>query len=142
MGIRLSVRWFVGVVIVGVAGFTLYRLLAFTPIGYRRVAEVKASEARLAHIAVGIQSFRKDCGRLPPSSNWVSCLATNSGLTGWSGPYVRPDYTVDTWGRPFRYRNTGETAEISSAGRDGAFGTKDDLTTVIRSSANESLEKQ
>lgn len=142
MSTRSSVRWLVGSIMVGVAGFALYRLLAFTPIGYRQVAEVKASEARLAHIAVGIQSYWKDCGRLPASSNWVSCLVTNFGVSGWSGPYVRPDYAVDMWGHPFRYRNAGETGEISSAGRDGIFGTKDDLTTVVCPSTNELLEKR
>ena len=36
---------------------------------------------------------------------------------------------IDAWGHPFKYTKLGNANfEVRSAGLDGAFGTKDDLT--------------
>jgi hypothetical protein len=43
-----------------------------------------------------------------------------------------PDFLKDSWGRSVRYRSQGETFEVRSAGRDGAFDDGDDVVVRAR----------
>jgi len=67
-----------------------------------------------------------------------------SGYPKWNGPYISgidpSTYSVDAWGRPFRYTLVNDrdgygnrylSGEIRSAGLDGVFDNADDISVVI-----------
>ena len=56
-----------------------------------------------------------------------------SGLTRWSGPYLKKSVPLDPWGNPYAYKSPGEHGEIDllSYGKDGqpgGTGEAEDIT--------------
>ena len=88
----------------------------------------------------GQSGFVSHMGRLP-SGNQLDELGIQGdqpdyviGLggvgMGWAGPYVSADVTGGDWRRDawnHAYRFSSTTGQLTSAGRDGTFGTADDL---------------
>jgi prepilin-type N-terminal cleavage/methylation domain-containing protein len=89
---------------------------------------------------MGRQGYVADMGRHPAGNGLAELVAQGSqpshvlGLggvgMGWAGPYVTgqlqgADWLRDGWDRPYQFGSA--TGQITSAGRDGAFGTGDDL---------------
>ncbi|RMF85221.1 MAG: prepilin-type N-terminal cleavage/methylation domain-containing protein, partial [Nitrospirae bacterium] len=86
----------------------------------------------------GTGGYLEDMGRLPPSLTDLVEQGSQPGYSlqlagvgmGWNGPYLSGGFSdeswlTDAWGHPYTYDPT--TGEVTSAGRDGATGTADDL---------------
>ena len=77
-------------------------------------------------LLVGIDTYEVDTGHLPPS---LDALLIKGSEINWHGPYVKSKNTfLDPWGNRFRYRIKGDYYELRSAGADGVFFTKDDIS--------------
>ena len=88
----------------------------------------------------GITGYLADMGRLPSGNSLQELLTQGSqpayvlrtgavGM-GWAGPYVTGgfqggDWLRDGWNRAYQFSSS--TGQITSAGRDGSYGTGDDL---------------
>jgi hypothetical protein len=77
-----------------------------------------ATRADGAEITRALLEYRAQTGRYPE---------TLAALT--EGRPLRAGWLTDGWGRPYDYRleQNGRTFRLTSAGRDGRFGTGDDL---------------
>ncbi|WP_265594702.1 type II secretion system protein GspG [Haloferula sp. BvORR071] len=83
-----------------------------------------------------IQTYRINAGQYPSTEQGLSALVTrpetNPQPKKWIQVFVK--IPPDPWGRDYRYKALPEDDkrgfEIISAGKDGVFGTKDDLSSV------------
>ncbi len=91
-----------------------------------RQSRARASLHAMQAILVGLGIYKQDCGDLPTQEQGLRALASDPGTKGWQGPYVQP-LPLDGWGRAFRYKTEGTEFELSSAGADGRFDTRDDI---------------
>ena len=87
--------------------------------------------AKVRSLGAAVIAFEADNGRLPNAAESLDALGQMpADLSGtWHGPYVDAA-PQDGWGRPFRYvcPAPGKLGfNIISAGRDGTFGTDDDI---------------
>lgn len=85
-------------------------------------------------LKTALDAFEADLGCYPTTAEGLAPLVHRpDGVTTatWRGPYLEA-IPLDPWGHPFRYtypgQNHPETYEITSAGPDGKFDTRDDLT--------------
>lgn len=120
------------------AGFTLVELLVVlvilsllaTLVGPRVVGYMGQSRVKAAHIQIdGFQTaldlFQLDVGRYPLQSEGLAALAAApAGATGWAGPYLDKNITVDPWGAAYIYNAEGNGAgfKVVSLGADGREG--------------------
>lgn len=87
-----------------------------------------------------LELFQTHCGRFPTSEEGLQALITkpdDETITDkWRGPYLKAKEVKDAWQRPFEYTAPGtynqDSYDLSSAGRDGQFGTEDDITNYER----------
>jgi len=108
----------------------------------QKAMEVKA-ESMITAIELAIGMYRVDTGLNPGRDNQnatlVSDLTTDSGDTGWQGPYIEfkgkdlvSGVVVDPWGNGFNYLTPGahNTASVDlwSIGKDETDGNSDDIT--------------
>jgi len=82
-----------------------------------------AVKLRIVHVL--ISTYCKERNTLP--SRLSSVLSVRA-----VDPLLKPDpeYLVDGWGRPIRYRLVRSNYEIRSAGPDGRFRTADDIVSL------------
>ena len=82
----------------------------------------KADRARLdmRNIHQTLEAYRAQAGAWPPEESWMRALIDARLLA--SEP-------LDPWDRPYRYRFGAPDAQpvLTSLGRDGEFGTGDDI---------------
>lgn len=105
-------------------------------------AKPNAAAGEIGHLANALNSFSTDAGRYPATSESLQVLIERPQVVPanrWRGPYLKDalgknlvGVMPDPWGNPYRYELTpsrphGAPFEITSAGRDGTFGTKDDM---------------
>jgi len=101
--------------------------------GRSEQARVQAAQADIrSNIATALKLYELDNGSFPPSGEGLNALFTKSGnARNWNGPYLekRP---LDPWGHDYKYDSPGTHRpgdyDLSSAGKDGAAGTTDDIT--------------
>ncbi|MCL1919700.1 MAG: type II secretion system protein GspG [Kiritimatiellaeota bacterium] len=88
-----------------------------------QTARVAATRANIKIISDAIQIFgMKHNSKLPDTLEELTVdKEDEEGL-------VSPAALIDAWGTPFNYSKQGKKFTITSAGRDGEFGTADDLT--------------
>jgi general secretion pathway protein G len=128
-------------------GFTLIELLVVITILAILAAVVipkvvgRAEDARKAAAIADISAFSSalnmynvDTGQYPTTDQGLQALIVNPGVKGWSKPYLDNMATLkmDPWGHPYQYQypsSHGQEFDISSAGKDGQFGTGDDITS-------------
>lgn len=131
------------------AGFTLLELVVtlaliaiLTGVLTPSVTTMLGSRARratveeLKELSRAAAEHFDDTGTLPAGIGELS----SSSAPGWAGPYLLgtvddsisggSGYLVDAWSRAYRVTRAGDTLEIRSAGKDGAFGGADDLFLV------------
>jgi hypothetical protein len=106
-----------------------------------------ATLRELSTLTDGLVAFYEDTGRFPTEGEGLAVLVSNTGITGWQGPYVGDDHgapvtavTRDQFNNAYVYDVAPLTtpagaadALIVSAGGDGAFtvgslGSNWDLT--------------
>lgn len=81
----------------------------------------KRTEKEMTEIKTSIKKYKKDTKDFPDS---IEELIGKNPL--------RKDWSEDYWGTPYRLSNKGDQSiELTSAGSDRQFGTKDDLKITI-----------
>jgi general secretion pathway protein G len=96
---------------------------------------VAARQTIVATFGIAMDLFEQDTGRYPTSSEGLRVLVENPQLPNWRGPYLKSvSIPPDPWGNPYKYAypsqlTSSETLyDIVSAGPDGTYGNKDDVT--------------
>lgn len=83
-----------------------------------------------------LTAFRANVGRYPTGDEGLKVLnqrpEDEEAAKKWAGPYIEDlNKLRDAWGREFRFASPGEYNregyDLSSAGKDGEFGTDDDI---------------
>jgi general secretion pathway protein G len=98
-------------------------------------ARVKTTIAQISALRTALTTFEMDNGRFPSNRNGLQELVQRPGdAPDWRGPYLDPPYLPkDGWHREFAYecpgRNNPTSYDLSSSGRDGIFGTEDDIVS-------------
>jgi general secretion pathway protein G len=95
--------------------------------GNAKDAERKATRAALAACETALDMYKIDCKAYPTELQDLRALMVNPGAAGWNGPYLRDGLPLDGWRNSLRYSRTDGVVRITSAGRDGIFGTRDDI---------------
>ncbi|AXS80147.1 type II secretion system major pseudopilin GspG [Dechloromonas sp. HYN0024] len=120
-------------------GFTLLELLVVMVIigllasyvGPRLFAqigksEIKAARAQIDSLEKGLDQYRLDTGSYPTTEQGlVALMSAPSGVTRWSGPYLKKALPMDPWGNAYVYRMPGEHGgdfDLLSYGKDGQPG--------------------
>jgi general secretion pathway protein G len=80
-----------------------------------------------------IDRFQLNMGRLPATlEELVTKPSSEEDARKWVGPYLDVANLKDPWLREYRFKGPGEentsSYDLSSSGKDGEFGTGDDLT--------------
>jgi general secretion pathway protein G len=125
------------------AGFTLLELLvviailglliglvapaALRQLGGARVSVAKQSVERIGSV---LDMYKLDTGSYPTTEQGLSALVeAPSGVTTWSGPYVKGAVPVDPWNHQYTYRSpssrSGHDYDLCSAGPSGAASNTD-----------------
>ena len=121
------------------SGFTLIEVLLVVAIlgilagvvvvnfsGKGKGARIKATRTSIAAIATAIDMYEVDTGRFPSS---LDGLVKSDGSANWSGPYLRGNVPMDSWGTPFSYSTEANGYKIVSGGPDASVGGADDITS-------------
>ena len=87
-------------------------------------AREAATRASIAGIRTAIGAYTMTIGREPADLQEL----VKVGDADWPGPFL-DTATVprDGWGQEFKYEIVAKRARVTSPGKDGQFGTKDDL---------------
>lgn len=132
----------------GMSGFTLLELLiallivgllvgvvAQNLFGNVSKAERTAAKQQIDALAKALDTYRLDMGSFPTTEQGLSALTkAPAGSTRWKGPYLKKDVPLDPWNNPYQYKMPGQNGqpyEISSLGRDGRAGGKDEDEDVF-----------
>ena len=126
-------------------GFTLLELLVVLailamiatfagPQVFRWLSGAKTDSARIQiqNLGTGIDLYRLDVGRFPPSLQ--ALVELPSGEEGWNGPYLsKPVIPKDPWKNDYVYRYTGEHGpyDLYSLGSDKAEGGEGESRDVV-----------
>lgn len=87
----------------------------------------KVTQDRMDNLEVALTTFQTDQGRLPTTLAELLPL-TNGGGGGQETGHIKASALTDGWGKPMRYTQEGiHSWQLCSAGRDGQFGTQDDM---------------
>lgn len=93
-------------------------------------AERTAAKQQIDAFSKAIEAYRLDMGAFPTTEQGLSALSkAPAGVTRWKGPYLKKDAPADPWGHSYVYKapgQNGQAYEISSLGRDGRPGGKDE----------------
>lgn len=114
------------VIIIGIlAAMVVPRLTGRSDDARRSVAKTDIE----SNIALALDLYDTDVGGFPESLDGL--LKSPSGVTDWKGPYLKKK-ARDPWGREYNYKTPGshneDSYDLSSSGKDGTEGTKDDIT--------------
>ena len=91
----------------------------------------------VAHAAVALRDFARDCGDLPTQEQGLEALCSNPGIEGWSGPYLNSADLIDPWGERLHYQFDEGRAVVWSLGSDRRNGTADDLRREVEPSGGQ-----
>lgn len=94
--------------------------------GCQREEKVTEVYTGFQALAGAIDMFEVDTGRYP--DDLKELYDPENIPSGWAGPWIKPEWLIDAWGKQIRYTKLKKSFEIRSAGPDGKFNTKDDLT--------------
>lgn len=130
-------------------GFTLVELLLVITIisvlaavvvprffGRSKEARIVAAKQTIAGtFGIAMDLFEQDTGRYPSTEEGLEALIRNPQIVNWHGPYLKSNtIPKDPWGRQYKYSYPSEITnseylyDIVSAGPDGIFGNKDDVS--------------
>jgi len=89
-------------------------------------AKAKTAALQLDSTAATLTMFREDTGRFPTETEGLAALVEDSGIAGWTGPYLKSDKGInDPWNRKLVYKLDSDGQVIlTSLGADGKTGGK------------------
>ncbi len=101
--------------------------------GRSEQARVTAAQTQIANIEVALDTFEIDNGYYPKGSDGLRYLIEEPGnATGWRGPYLKQEISLDPWNNSYIYQCPGKHNEsgydLMSMGSDGRAGGDDDIT--------------
>lgn len=96
-------------------------------------AKEDLTRVAMKKVANQIEIFRQHVGRYPETlEEMVREPEDEEAAEKWSGPYLEESDLMDEFEREWRYEPEGEENvgrfDLASAGKDGEFGTDDDIT--------------
>jgi general secretion pathway protein G len=122
-------------------GFTLLELLVViailglliglvAPAALRQLGSARTSVARqsIERIASILDIYKLDVGSYPSTDQGLRALVEQpTGVSSWSGPYVKGEVPVDPWNHPYVYREpsarAGHDFDLCSNGPSGTGGS-------------------
>jgi general secretion pathway protein G len=129
------------------AGFTLLELLVVIMIialltsvvgprlfGQVSNARVRTAQAQMKTLEDAMIQYRLDTGAFPDASQGFEALLKQpAGVNGWNGPYLAGEIPKDPWGKPYLWRNPGEShdVEIVSLGSDAKQGGSGEAADLV-----------
>src|SRR5262245_15803618 len=141
---RAFITAMVSCAILAIAGFTTWRIRE------RKQAQVQSQKremmarSELDQYAKALEIFRVDFSRYPITKEGLAPLFRQpSTLTGWRGPYIEKDYSVDPWGNEYVYQafNDGTGYILSTYGPEGEAAGRAFLQVHSGSSASSAPPK-
>jgi len=119
------------------AGFTLIEILAVIVIlgilttvvainvpNYTDKTRVRTTRLSIDNVRTAIITFEMELARYPTSLEELII----EGDDDWPGPFLDVETIPrDGWGNELTYEIRNKRVRVTSAGRDGEFGTDDDL---------------
>ncbi|MBI5632551.1 MAG: DUF2330 domain-containing protein [Nitrospirae bacterium] len=97
------------------------------------------AKIRLRDLEKALEKYKKDTGEYPSSIQGLKALITNSGVRGWSGPYLKDSISTDPWNNPYYYQSPGHHSRNIRGGeylyKYGGF----DLETILSKYSSLSL---
>jgi hypothetical protein len=118
------------VVLICVAIIGFLSITAYGPVSCVN-GRAKDTKATLGLFKTALANYKWDIGSYPEKLDYIWDRPPNTDIDKWQGPYVyNNEAMTDGWGRNFRYElfDKGQKCKITSAGKDGKFGTDDDLS--------------
>lgn len=114
------------VLIGGIVAFAASRIM-----GSGDNAKVKLAQSQVQVLSEKVQQYEMDTGTLPGSLQ--DLVAAPGGVSGWLGPYMKPNMLKDPWGTEFQYRVPGDNKpyDIISLGKDKAPGGESTSADII-----------
>jgi general secretion pathway protein G len=109
-------------VVLAVVGFAIWRAHERKQAQTQSQRREAMARRELDLYAKGLELFHVDFGRYPSATEGLAALARQpSTLSGWRGPYIEGDYSVDPWGVEYVYQvfNDGAGYILSTYGPDG-----------------------
>jgi general secretion pathway protein G len=121
-------------------GFTLLELLVViailglliglvAPAALRQLGSARTSVAKqsIERISSILDIYKLDVGSYPSTDQGLRALVERpTGVTSWSGPYVKGEVPVDPWNHPYVYREpssrSGHEFDLCSNGPSGTGG--------------------
>jgi len=95
---------------------------------------VAARQTIIGTFGIAMDLYEQDTGSYPMDTG-LEALITDPGITNWRGPYIKStSIPLDPWGNQYQYRYPSELTgsevlyDIVSAGLDGVYGNRDDIT--------------
>ncbi len=107
--------------IIGGIGFLIFPLMVAILLpavsNARHTARIMQSNYKIHSIQSGSEQYHAEHNAYPTSMDQLQ-----------DGGYINADDRNDAWDNPYRFEGGGKTAPvITSAGKDGEFGTDDDV---------------
>lgn len=100
-------------------------------VGMMGKSNIKMTRIEMASIKTALGQFEVNTGELPTTAQGLRALIECPGnLPAAKWVKCMDKYPFDAWGREFKYACPGENGrdyDLISAGKDGRFGTADDL---------------
>lgn len=120
------------VVIIGILAATVMPRL----VGKTGQAKVNATQASMESVKTALHAYEMDNDGFPSTSEGLAALITRPSSVS-EEQYAEGGYISDkklprdAWGREFQYAHPSEHGmdfDLVSAGKDGQFGTEDDIS--------------
>lgn len=111
-------------------------------LGQMARARAKTAQLQLDNVAAAVELYRSDVGSYPTQQQGLQALLTESGASGWTGPYLKDARSLnDPWNSPIVYQidADGRRFTVTSYGADGksgGVGADRDLVSPVNATAS------
>ena len=108
--------------LLALAGFAYWRARVRQQAAARQQHRESLARRELDLYAHALDLFHADFGRYPAAQEGLAALVRRpTTLSGWRGPYIEGDYSVDPWGNEYVYRvfDNGAGYQLFSYGPEG-----------------------
>ena len=91
----------------------------------------RVTKEHIRDVSHALERYRLDSGRYPSTAEGLDALTSRPARAGAHWRPLLSNLPQDGWGHPFRYScpTTQASYEVRSAGADGQFDTRDDMTS-------------